>query len=303
MVSKRLLNTAILIGFILALLPVAGVFAQCEGDCEPPLIFESDGVILVCNPETGDRVSLGDSPLNDGAALSPDGLYIAFRTEADGVSDAIANEIVFLPAQRPSNIWLWEIGTEEPILIAGQPEDAVITSELGFQHMIERSVPVWSPDSTQLAWGSFDLDAWSYQIMVYNLEDETIEVMIENPPSGFQDVVFYPHPPSWGAGGIVFVQPTFVETDDSSPGFRDMLTLFDPEDGSQILNEVVTDADNPYVLDWMWLDESTIALQISDDQWKALNVETGEQTEIDSPIPSTDEMMDYGECEDIAVVG
>jgi hypothetical protein len=215
------------------------------------------------------------------------------------VAEAIADFNVPVPSQRPSNIWLWQVGTDAATLIAGQPENATISEGIGFEHMIERSPPVWSPDGTQLAWSALDLDAWTFQVMVYSLEDETTEILVENPPSGFQDVVFYPYPPSWGVGGIVFVQTNiFSGENNGPPSFREVLTVFDAEDGSEVFSGVITDSDNDSIEDWVWLDEgSTLDLQYKDEHWEALEIETGERTVIDAPVSPIEDEVDYGLCE------
>ena len=280
----------------MASLPFSSVLAQCEGDCAPPVISDSEGVVSVCAPETGEVTVIADSEPSSGATLSPDGTMIAYRSEAVGVREAIDDQIVNLPSQIPSNIWLWEVGSEESVLIAGQPEEATISADIGFEYMVERSVPVWSPDGTQLAWGEFNLDTWTYQIMVYNLEDETVAVLIEEPPSGFQDVVFYPYPPSWGDGGIVFVQPNFIEGADGSPEVQDAVSIFDPVDGNLIYSAIVTEGEINTITTWQWLNEGMmLALELEDGSWEALDVESGELSKIEAPEMPAE--IDLGECQ------
>lgn len=279
----------------MASLPFSSALAQCEEDCAPPVIIEREGVISVCTPETGEVTVLAESERSSGATLSPDGTMIAYRSEAVGVREAIDDQIVFLPSQIPSNIWVWEVGSGESVLIAGQPEETTISAEIGFEHMIERSVPEWSPDGTQLAWGEFNLDAWSYQIMVYNTEGESTEVLIAAPPSGFQDVVFYPYPPSWGEGGIVFVQPSIVSNDNGPPGFREIVTVVDPTDESVIFSGMVTEDDLDNIEAWEWIEETVLALAHDDGRWEALDIESGELSEIEAPEMPAE--VDLGECQ------
>ena len=290
-------GSLLLILLIVLAIPNSILHAQCEGDCEQPIVFSEDGTIIACYPSTGEGVILVDDVASDGVAYSPSGEYIAFRSEAAGVGEAFAENLVHLPSQRPSDIWLWPVGTDDIILIAGQPENATISEAIGFEHMIERSVPIWSPDGLYLAWSAFDLDEWTYQVMVYSFEEDTIEVLLENPPSGFQDVVFYPYPPLWGEGGIVFVQPNVVGGGDGPPSFRDVVTIFDPEDGSEIYSGVVTDNDSDSIRNWVWInDGETLALAYGDEHWEALDLESGERTLIDNPVPPSEEEPDLGLC-------
>ncbi|MBA3872980.1 MAG: PD40 domain-containing protein [Anaerolineae bacterium] len=94
-------------------------------------------------------------------ALSPDGTTIAYAAIAESVLvDAASGQHTFSPdAEDPLDIWLMDRDTHHFTHIADQPDKKA---------PVYRSSPIWSPDSQQLAWFTFDGSAQGGSVVVYD---------------------------------------------------------------------------------------------------------------------------------------
>ena len=121
---------------------------QAQSRNEPPLYVLIDGDIY----SFSDGVPFRETTwgYNHAPIVSPDGRYIAYGSLPKLLVelDATGEYPINYDQHPPTNIWIMDTTTRESTRIADQPEQ-IAGEAPRFSH---RSDPVWSPDSTQIAW-------------------------------------------------------------------------------------------------------------------------------------------------------
>src|SRR5690606_8867039 len=132
--------------------------AQDNPSLEP--IYLYDGTALWTWTEADGLQQI--SEMEPDSVLSPDRRWIAYRLSTIEAEKA-AGKDMGVSGPISTDIWLFNIESGEHTEVAGHPEDLSYTTV--------RSSPVWSPDSTQLAWVD---GAGVGTLMIYDIfTDET----------------------------------------------------------------------------------------------------------------------------------
>lgn len=133
---------------------------------------------------------------NGGPVVSPDGQWIAYLSLPEAITSANIDE-QFL-RETPHNIWIMNTRTRDFARVAGDNNNT----------SIERGIPVWSPDSTQLMWVEKQRNNLTAQVVIYDRVNQSRRVLIEqfNPSiSGGQQ--FLPAL-RWSSDGISYMRST-----------------------------------------------------------------------------------------------
>jgi hypothetical protein len=134
-------------------------------------------------------------------ALSPDGRRIAYRSLAQITIDVDSSGNIE-GGITPSNIEVLDIPTGEVKRVADQPPGASLFVHDVPDNWVIRSSPAWSPDGTMLTWTEFLHDSTT-QLVVYNMAEETSEIILTDLPSqGFTGGISFPEV-GWASEGII----------------------------------------------------------------------------------------------------
>jgi hypothetical protein len=174
---KRLI-LLVLIGLLL----FPALFVSAQDDFTPPIVvrlFGSDVLYSV----RGDTVEALDycQPQEDvyngfPIELSPDGTRFAFlaTTTLPGEQAGMNNG-----AFNADNVYICNMQDETLTQITTQPEGATAGTTVEDSVYTVYGTPAWSPDGTQIAWAQVNTPDGTTQLVVYNLEAETSEVLSE----------------------------------------------------------------------------------------------------------------------------
>jgi hypothetical protein len=164
--------------------------------------------------------------------LSPDGKWVAYQSIARFFVEALdlerepANVSGWeTPQFFPQNIWIANAVTGESSRIADQLANASVK---GRGNYILRSRPVWSPDSTALAWAEIDLAAkpgtgTSHRLVIYDLAHKKAQFT----PLGIS-VEGLPAHVNWRSVGLAVYLTERMPTDASATR-KVSVTLYDPK--------------------------------------------------------------------------
>lgn len=138
------------------------IVVPLEGDTN--YIYENGAFrpLDFCLPDAGNRPSF--------FAHSPDGTQFAFLAMPD------------------SDIWVCNLQSRSAQMIAERTP-------------LARSLPVWSPDSSRIAWAQSDQGTNAMQVIAYDFASGTQNVLYERQE---RSVAFVVPSLDWGAGGLVF---------------------------------------------------------------------------------------------------
>lgn len=158
-----------------------------------------------------------------GFRLSPTGFIMAVQAVPDAIRAANLGWLL----GAAWDLRLLDLTTGESRLIAGQPPDFVVDSDGQTTRGITRSLPVWSPDGTALAWAEQDYPAdGPARLMVYDLISGDTRTLDAEVPQVTMSENGLPTGLSWGDRGLVLF------TNDAETGVE-TLRFYDPESGLQ----------------------------------------------------------------------
>jgi hypothetical protein len=109
--------------------------------------------------------------------VSPDGKWMAYLSMSQAAVSAMVQEQA-INVYAISNIWLYNLDTEEAIRIAEQPQNATIKNG----DLIYRGSPVWSPDGSSIAW--IESDTHGERLAIYTLSSKNTSSFPLNLPPG-----------------------------------------------------------------------------------------------------------------------
>lgn len=220
---------------------------------------------------------------NDLPILSPDGRYVAYLSVSTFYLDLMnAGDDLALSGTPKMNVWIWDLTTGEFTRIANQPADADSADD-----GIHRSRPVWSPDSTKLAWVEFNFssDEPSSPLMVYELATGATDVWYEGLSAGFQDAGFYPpNGLRWGTF-LSWHYFTFGLGEDGSRGGY-IIEFFAPNERVAAHEIQYIDEPGPTFQNAEWVDyngQPMIGLQYDGSGWQILDPATGNKQALENP--------------------
>jgi len=161
-----------------------------------------------------------------GFRLSPTGFMVATLSVPEALRPAIEAGAGWL-AGAVWDVQLLDLTTGESRLIAAQPPGFAVDAGGQTTMGVKRSLPVWSPNGSALAWAEQDYPAGdASRLLVYDLvSGETRTLDAELPQVGLS-ADGLPSDLSWGQGGLV------VFTNDPESGVE-MLRFYDPQAGLQ----------------------------------------------------------------------
>ncbi len=218
---------------------------------------------------------------NSGPVLSPDGRTIAYRSVASEAVREIegAVEGITYAGDAPANIYLMDVATRDFERIAQQ-------SAL----RIWRSSPVWSPDSTRLAWTEMRGELQpSVDVVMYDTRDGSTR-SVATLEMGFQDGGLVMPFLQWSERGIARLVYTFsgrTPGDDAQNEPNLYWDIVNPDVGSVSRFEVGGLSDpNRFVLTWFWAEhqgQDQIVYADRSNTWYVLNVQTGARESLANP--------------------
>ncbi len=230
------------------------------------------------DPATNQLVALTHDGYKSSYALSPDGTKIAYliapavaRAEsANGNPDLIG--VVW-------DIEVYEIASGQRTRIAAQPDDAKVTAGQ-ISDGRARSAPVWSPDSSALAWTEQDDPAsGSPSLMIYSFADGKTAALDDSLPEMPQSASGFPTNLAWGQPGIA----VFTNDPASDGTLTGSIRLYDPQNGllhTYLVNTVLDDnqiaappRDGPF-----WLQDQSdelLLIELANGRWYGVNLTSG----------------------------
>ncbi len=137
----------------------------------------SYGDIYTWNGATQTLKQLTSWGYNFAPGVSPDGKWMAYLSMSQAAVDAMVQGQA-INVYAISNIWLYNLDTEEAIRLAEQPQNA--TFENG--DLITRGSPVWSPDGSSIAW--IESDPNGERVAIYALSSKNTSSFPLNLPPG-----------------------------------------------------------------------------------------------------------------------
>jgi hypothetical protein len=269
---------------LLLFLLLVPAFAQDE-PANPPLIafvngelFQVENGALVpytaCTPDEG---ILGQFfPSNDGTRF-------VMMTWPKIISQAL--ELFGSLGDIPygQNFWLCDTQTDSLSRILAQPNgDNDFAGDLPTSDLIQGR-PVWSPDSTKIAWTQFRFSDSQQSLIIMDFATgEMSEIILDVPVAPF------PVPPEahWTDGGVML----FVFTmDEMTFANVEYLYILDPETGELGANFVVLDGsqNSDFITDRVFVQQEeglALALRYYSGGWFLMNLETGEQTQMNARL-------------------
>jgi len=166
-----------------------------------PIIFLIDGDLWEVSAPGQPVKQLTHWGYNFEPVLSPDGQQVAYLSEpAAYVQDKGSG-------WPPGNVWVLNLRTGKSVRVAGQPADAGGTIDQN-HHFINRPMPAWSPDSTQLAWLEL---ASGYQLVTYDVASQKNTLTVDAPGyTGLGEGTNTGETVAWSSAGIAYTVPEIV---------------------------------------------------------------------------------------------
>ena len=202
-------------------------------------------------------------------ALSPDGKTIAYAAIAESILDeAETGKYTFdIDRDDPMDMWLMDKTTHQVTRIAEQPND---------NPTIFRSSPVWSPDSQQLAWFTWDGTSEGGSVVIYDLATGKSTLTASGLMMNMGDAGMFNLPNLIGWGGQIAHTVFRVDNVDQA------LCLETIDKSGSIGRQIIAHTD--YLPRIMWVkheDSWWVATQTMEDKWQLIQPDTGKQ--IDQP--------------------
>lgn len=216
---------------------------------------------------------------NSGPVIAPNGSLLAYRSVAsEAVQEIEGGEGIAYAGDAPSNIYIMTVSNQNFERIAAQSAQR-----------IWRSSPVFSPDSTRIAWAEMRGDFQpSVDVVVYDTRNGSTRT-IAAIETGYQDAGFLMPVLQWGEGGIARLVYTFSGT---GPGDAASSTpnlywdIINPDTGA-VSRHTVGDLSNPdnFIRTWFWAQhggQEQIAYATQSGAWYVLNPQTGAREPLQS---------------------
>lgn len=190
-------------------------------------------------------------------ALAPDGSTIAYAAiDEEPVTEAAEGDYTFSPDYAdPMHIWLMDVGTHEATLITNEAAN--------------RSNPVWSPDSSKLAWFTWDGSEHGGSVVVYDRATGSESVLRNGITMNANDIGAFTlaNAVGWGT--------TIAHTIKVGDEGQRMLVVETVDMEGNLGLQVIADVD--YLPRVIWAkdgDAWVIARQDMDDRWQVVEGDT-----------------------------
>ncbi len=175
--------------------PILNSQAQDESERDWSLVFLIDNHVTVYEPDAQTFRTVADVSDARNIRLSPDSRYIAYTEQISEIETL--DDYQFAP--KVFDMYFLDLATGEHMLIVGQDDN--ITSPTQLKSL---SLPVWSPDGSQLAWVDGD------KLYVYDVQLGETRFLYE----GIAEQSPTPNPifiKNWTASGILIEHIEFDE--------------------------------------------------------------------------------------------
>ncbi len=198
-------------------------------------------------------------------ALSPDGSTIAFAAiEEATVEEAAAGDYTFSPDYAdPMDMWLMDVDTHEFTRVT--------------QAAANRSNPVWSPDSSKLAWFTWDGSVNGGKLVIYELSTQKEMIFAKGLTMNANDIG------EFTLANLVGWGETIAHTVKQGEGERAVLAL-ETVGEAGTFQQVIADTD--YLPRVVWANDGgewVIARQDMDDHWQVVEAETQTLRDLETP--------------------
>jgi hypothetical protein len=147
------------------------------------LLIVSNGDLWTWNPASEALTQRSEGIHMRQPALSPDGLRLAYST--DEAAYFRGSRVILYNGTPPADIWIMELASGATTHVATQPESRA--------YAIQRSGPVWSPDSQQITWVE------EHQVVIYDVAQGVQSVFSRTVDYGYQDAGIALPELQWGA--------------------------------------------------------------------------------------------------------
>lgn len=263
---------------LISALPGAGL-AQAQSLNQQVYAFRA-GDLWRYDFATATVAQLTEWGYNGGPILAPDGRALAYLSTTEAfVASWEAGKAGRTRGTAPADIWLMDIASGSHSRIADQ-------SGAGAAGYL-RSLPVWSPDSRQLAWLQLDPNAQAIDaahLQAHRLDSGITSTLVSAVDLGAQDSEISLPSLRWGAGGIARLLYTYLAGSQSPFLF---VEFYLGASGESRRYDLGLDADGRNtVRDFEWVDHqgrSLLALQIQD-YWEVIDPQSGARTRlVDAP--------------------
>ncbi len=204
-------------------------------------------------------------------ALSPDGKTIAYAAIAENVmAEAASGKYTFdIDSDNPHDIWIMDVVTHKFTRITNLP--ATNTT-------VYRSNPVWSPDSLQLAWFTWDGSAQGGSLLVYDLKVGQEKLLASGLMMNKGDVEIFNLPNLIGWGTQI-AHTVYRATDNGQDLWLESIDL-----AGNVQKQVIAHTDYLPRVTWVkYQDSWRIATQNVDDKWQIIQPETQKQIDVQNP--------------------
>lgn len=219
---------------------------------------------------------------NDAPVMSPDGSKVVYLSlPVEYVDPLLRGEKLSMGGPLPTNIWLMDLTT-----LPGDPARFVriadqitgLPTDTNGTELQRRSRPVWSPDSTQIAWLELDYlsTAFSGRIMIYDTRTGITQTAARDVSLGYADAGQWDVPNLAGWGSVIAhsTSNAMVYPDLPNGGFGTLLALYTSAGNSskQAISYFATTEDQFTELKWvMHRSEWWLALHYSQSGWIVLD--------------------------------
>ncbi len=261
---------------LMAMLAMVSLFGTVHAQSSSaPLILIANGNLWAWSEGSNDLRPLAQSRYISEMQLSPDGSKIAYLQTPDVAVQALESGKSPDDTSLPTDIWLVDIASGQTVSIAAQPSDASFSTPNKPDKVIARSLPVWSPDGTKLAWTEYSDPAGTQQLMVDDLTTGQAQAIV----TGLTQPYGIPAPLQvlgWTNTGIAVQEIAF--TPDRPIPEQLVLLVYKP-DGTSVSATPIPETDDRSVARYRLLTDQSqdnLALGYSTGEWDLLDLANGQ---------------------------
>lgn len=245
-------NALFTIGEILyvPLLPSGAPSSALQRD-DQPLLMLIDGDLWAWAEGGQQMRQMSVWGYNERPVMARTGMQVAYIVWDDTTAVDAVERGQALRGVAPGNvrIWLFETGQSSPV--SGQPGGAAFRSPVAADKAAVRSVPAWSPDSTEIAWMELLLPEYTQQLVVFSPERGGSDVLVSNlPVSGISPSVIAMTGIQWGQTGIAVSGSVWPQ---EVPAAAQHVQIYDRE-GALLADVAVGLSDDDPMVAFYWVD-------------------------------------------------
>ncbi|MCC6616283.1 MAG: hypothetical protein IT320_22615 [Anaerolineae bacterium] len=244
---------------------------------DAPLVFWASGDLWRWSPDAPTIVPLTTDGTVSSPTLSPAGGWLVYRALAPvsrAALDHLQTSGTIAEYDLPTDIFLLDVNTQQPLSIAAQPADASLFVEGVADNALVYSEAAWSPAGDALAWVEASFGAATGNLISYNLAAASPQIVASEIP------IADGRTPElrWGSAGIV------LRTNHDDTGTQ-TFHVYDPATTAWTTLQV-TLAEESYVQLFEWVESpqgELLGVLLSDGTWRLLDPRTGGEVSAAAP--------------------